>query len=249
MLIWKLPPSFCAVSVRIVFSVGVKFPFSPYHDDSAAALQKLPHEGNVLVAATAVRKKEDQKTDPFHIRFAQMLFYSYFGLLPDRIAVFFKYFWDILSGRFYIPLIPSTGGQISTEYQDVRLLPRASASPAAKAVIAPMGSMVSTMQTQSSRARKRFFGFFVFISKTPFKNQAFLSLLATCRASVFLYFATASTIHTIVAATESQNRMAKAVETAKYSFLGNRKSRITESSSTAAEQSVHLHCRKKAVKL
>ena len=104
-----------------IFGWG-KIPVFSYHDDSAAALQKLPHEGNVLVAATAVRKKEDQKTDPFHIRFAQMLFYSYFGLLPDRIAVFFKYFWDILSGRFYIPLIPSTGGQISTEYQDVRLL-------------------------------------------------------------------------------------------------------------------------------
>ena len=56
-------------------------------------------------------------------------------------------------------------------------------------------------------------------------------------------------MHTIVAATESQNRMAKAVETAKYSFLGNRKSRITESSSTAAEQSTHLHLRKKTVKL
>lgn len=62
-------------------------------------------------------------------------------------------------------------------------------------------------------------------------------------------FRTASTMHTIVAATESQNSMAKAVETAKYSFLGNRKTRITERSSTAAEQSVHLHLRKKTVKL
>lgn len=80
-------------------------------------------------------------------------------------------------------------------------------------------------------------------------EQIDLFFLAGLPRVGFPLFRTASTVDTIVAATESQNRMANAVETAKYSFLGNRKSRITESSSTAAEQSVHLHCRKKAVKL
>ena len=65
----------------------------------------------------------------------------------------------------------------------------------------------------------------------------------------FPLFRTAHTVNMTTAAMESQNNMAKAVETARYSFLGKSKIIITERSSTAAEQITHLHRRKESDKI